>query len=203
MSDFLPIDKLEKTVVIPVSIKNGKIEYFYGGNLPEIKDVTAHLVVPAYAIKDKAKLKIFSSEREELILKTGETLLVEVKIEPQLLDKKHLDYLSFVDSTYEHRRHSLGYCIEINLIDDLLIILRGTKKAKLKSCKCFIPFLKDEAHSLNHAYTIISQEFEKQRISHSGNVFKDMYYLKNKNWTSIDVLRQKSESTNENSLISA
>ena len=85
--------------------------------------------------------------------------------------------------------------VEIELIDDLLIILRGTKKATLSRCKCTIPILNNqEANSLNHAYTLISQEFEKHRISHSGNVFKDIYYKKDDKWQPIDSFRDSLES---------
>ena len=198
MSSVLLTDKFKKTVVIPVLIKNGKIECLDGSELPEINDVIAHLVVPALAIKDKEILKTLSDEKEVSILEKDTLLLAQIKIDGS--DKLNNDFLFYLDYVREkyHPSKDIGGLInagfvEVILMNDLFITLRGTKKAKLKSCKCYIPFLKKEAYSLNHAYTLISQEFEKWRISHSGNVFKDIYCLENKRWTSIDNIREHIE----------
>jgi len=199
MSSILLIDKYSKTVVIPVSIKDGKIEYYGGGEIPKLNDVTiADLIVPAHAFKDQSKLKPFSEETKELILKSGERLLVQISTDSgNKLGKQYHAHLEYVRETYLHDTTGLAGArfVEIKLIDDLLIILRGTKKSTLSRCKCIIPVLNNqEANSLNHAYTLISQEFEKHRISHNGNVFKDIYYKKDKKWLPIDSFRDALES---------
>ena len=51
-------DSLNKTVSIPIRYANGKIEYFYGGKLPKLKDgVIGELILPAYAVEDKKFLE--------------------------------------------------------------------------------------------------------------------------------------------------
>ncbi|BCG63905.1 MAG: hypothetical protein methR_P1651 [Methyloprofundus sp.] len=202
MSSFLPIDKDAKTVVIPVSIKDGKIEYYGEGEMPKMHDVSiADLIVPGHAFKDRSRLKEFMEEKTELILKSGERLLVQIAVKREnSLDKHFLTYFESVREMFQALKDIRGLTnpefVEIELLDDLKITLRGTKKATLSRCKCKIPILNNvEAYSLNHAYTLISQEFEKHRISHSGNVFKDIYYKKDDNkWLPIDSFRDALES---------
>lgn len=56
-------DSLNKTVSIPIRYANGKIEYFYGGKLPKLKDgVIGELILPAYALEDKKFLENISKE---------------------------------------------------------------------------------------------------------------------------------------------
>ena len=197
----LPIDKYAKTVVIPVSIKDGKIEYYGDGEMPKLHDVTiADLIVPAYAFKDRSELQELSEEKTELILIKGTQLLVQIAVKrANSLDKRLLSHLEFTRETYQPLKDIKGLnnaeFVEIELSDDLKIMLRGTKKATLNRCQCTIPILNNQkANSLNHAYTLISQKFEKHRISHSGNVFKDIYYKKDAKWLPIDSFRDALES---------
>ena len=58
-------------------------------------------------------------------------------------------------------------------------------------CKCNIPALEKDASSLNHAYTLLSREFEPDRISHGGNVFLNCYYYDEDNfWRNLDDKRE-------------
>lgn len=198
MSGFLPTDKSKKTIVIPVLIKNGKIQRLDGNELPEIKDVKAKLIVPAHAIKDKQEVISLSDEKDIFILKSGSILLAQVTIKPPMVSEQQLSYINDVRDKYRGYKNLTGCLVadclvEIELRTDLSMTIRGTKKAKLIGCECYIPFLDVPAYSLNHAYTLISQEFEKWRISHSGNVFEGMYYLKDDKWTCIGELRENIE----------
>mgnify|MGYP000285246194 CR=1 FL=1 len=201
MSSFLPTDKYAKTVVIPVSIKNGNVEYRGEGNMPEMPDDTfAELIVPAYAIKDQRLLNELSKEKKEKILNRGTRLLVQIAVRREnSLDKHFSHHFEYTRETFQPLKDIRGLIdpefVEIELLDDLIITLRGTKKATLNRCYCTIPVLDNiEAYSLNHAYTLISQEFEKHRISHSGNVFKDIYYNDKDMWLPIANLRDALES---------
>ena len=75
--DTYPIPEYyKKTVVIPVRIINGRLEWFYKGKMPEFKDeVIADLIVPHYAIKDKEMLSKLSDERVVEILPKQEGLV--------------------------------------------------------------------------------------------------------------------------------
>ena len=56
--------------------------------------------------------------------------------------------------------------------------LKGSKLGRLGPVKCIIPSLKEpRAESLNHAYRLVSEAFEPERISHAGNVFKKVVYV--------------------------
>ena len=49
----------QNTIKIPVRVKNGVIQNYYGGPLPEIYDkVFGELIFPEYAIKDKDFIKM-------------------------------------------------------------------------------------------------------------------------------------------------
>lgn len=165
-------DKTAKTVRIPVRVKDGEIEYFYEENtsfLKKIKDGTImELIVPEYALQDKELTHKLNTEHEVFFLPKGTVLLADMNVEIVSADMK-----PFVKSP-EGFIYSHGF--EIELLEDQRLVLRGSKRAKLFPCKCKIPLLNEEAISLNHAYTLISQKVETSRSSHSGNVFNKIYY---------------------------
>ncbi|NOQ63965.1 MAG: hypothetical protein GQ582_05585 [Methyloprofundus sp.] len=201
MSSFLPIDKHAKTAVIRVIMKNGRFEYYGEEEMPEIREGTlAELTVPCSAFENPRKLRIFSEERKEFILKKETTLLVQIAVRRNnSLDKRFLTYFESTRETLQPLKDMGDLTdpefVEIKLLDNLIITLRGTKKATLNRCYCIIPILNNQqAYSLNHAYTVISEAFEKHRISHSGNVFKDVYYKENSKWLPIASLRDALES---------
>src|SRR5262245_38230800 len=67
----------------------------------------------------------------------------------------------------------------IALQDVLYLHLRGTKAPTLSVTTCAIPALKNKAaRSVNHACTLLSQEIERHRISHTTNVFRTVYFLR-------------------------
>lgn len=82
--------------------------------------------------------------------------------------------------------------VEVQLLEPLYLWHRGMKSSVLSSCRCFIPALKEEASSLNHAYTMISKKFETKRQTNTGNVFKKVYYqAQGKSWEPLHRLREK------------
>ena len=194
---FIP-DSTAKTVHIPIRIKDGQIEYFYEENtsfLEQIKDtVIAELIIPEHALKDDELKKKLNAEHEVVFLKKGTILLAEMKIEHETDEMKH--FLKSSDG------YPFIFGFEIELLKDQKLILRGSKKAKLSSCECKIPFLKQNAISLNHAYTLISQKVEISRSSHSGNVFNKLFYLKDGHYEKIGALRDEFEADFESELIS-
>lgn len=59
------LGKDAKTVKIPVRIVNGQVKYFYGGNLPKIKDgIIGELILPEYGIVDDLFLEISQMKYE-------------------------------------------------------------------------------------------------------------------------------------------
>ena len=184
-------DPSEKKVLIPIKIVNGKIEYLYGGALPELEDgIIGELLVPRYAILDNKVRELLDKEEVVELLPSGSSLraLVTIRngISPE--QKNYLVPAMKIQQT--------GWLVEVVLLEALRLKLRGTKKGELMDCKCRIPALSNrEAISVNQAYTLISEKFEPSRKSHSGNVFTKVYCHDSKGeWQQLDELRGKAES---------
>ena len=83
-----------------------------------------------------------------------------------------------------------GYLLaEVILLEPLSILVDGSERTKLNDCHCGIFLLDTDARSLNHAFTLLSQEFEVDRMSHTGNVFRQGFTYQRKRWLSLDDLR--------------
>ena len=68
-------------------------------------------------------------------------------------------------------------------------LVDGSERAKLSECRCGIFLLQKEARSLNHAFTLLSEHFETERLSHTGNVFRQGFTKHNGHWVCLDDLR--------------
>lgn len=176
-----------KTVRIPVRIhSDGRIEYFYGGSLPSIRDGTiGDLVVPEYSLTEKDEVRLIQKEDVVLLLASGSTIRFAIdgtQTHPSL--QKHLR--PKLASSGNNKSHA----VEVELRGDLELQLRGTKQAILKKVECWIPSLERTAKSLNHAYGLVSEWFETNRISHSGNVFMLGYFKEEKTWIQLNTIRE-------------
>ena len=60
---------------------------------------------------------------------------------------------------------------EVTILEPLVVSVDGSERAKLNKCRR-ISVLGTEAKSLNHAFTSLAIEFEADRMSHSGNIFR-------------------------------
>jgi hypothetical protein len=193
-------DPFSKTVVVPVRIRNGRVEFFYGGDLPGLEEGTiGDLVVPAFALRDQALVGPLSNFLDVPVLPAGSVLLAGLRptaAHPGLLTERGrgrlpLDYGAFG---------------EIELLEPLELRIRGTRKPALKACRCRIPALTGTngdpaagmAESVNHAYSQLSAAFEKHRRSHTGNVFEVVFYRsvdaqRQRVWEPLKALRQRLE----------
>lgn len=199
---FYPILESKK-VTIPVIIRDGKLEYFYGGSLPEFEgSYIGDLVLPESSIKDKEFLNMLQKEVEAEILPENTKLYIVMNpMSYEHVDNKYvLKANSIKTLNYEFSGKIL---VALILIEPLRILTRGTKKAILLPTKCFIPSLELVFESLNTAYTKISEKYEPNRRTHSGNVFdKCLYHSYDEDiWLSIDYLRGSEEAKYEYSLI--
>lgn len=200
---FIP-DELEKTIKIPIQVRHGKVEFYFGGPLPTLEEgVIGDLVVPAFAVLDSKARKLFSEERKIPLFKKATLLYVQLRprkpehtkdlaaylLQPFL--KGTLSYIQLEQETPEVRAvepvkiqdHSLDTIrvfARIELQDVLYLQLRGTKAPTLSQTPCKVPALNKDARSVNHACTLLSEEIERQRISHTTNVFKTVYFLRRK-----------------------
>jgi hypothetical protein len=76
----------------------------------------------------------------------------------------------------------------------LWMALEGARTISLISSSVLLPkaVSKDAVRSLNHAYTRLSEHFETQRISHTGNVYEQVLYQEpNGLWYPLKVFRDE------------
>ena len=172
------LNRDDKTVVIPVKWVKGEFQYFYSGKMPKLREGTiGDLVVPAEAVDDKEFLSQLSRAHDSQDLLPRDTT-VYAAVSTQRIPKDLADIAKSGSSLFRGRLSSVTAAqfqdylfVEIVLEEPLWIQLRGTKSGRLKPAKCRIPSLNMKAQSLNHAYQLISEAFEPQRMSHTGNVF--------------------------------
>jgi hypothetical protein len=200
---FIP-DEQEKTVKIPIQVRAGKIQFYFDGPLPDLKEgIIGDLVVPAFAVLDPKVAKLFSEERKIPLFKKKTLLYVQLR--PETPDnakpfaahllrpflKGTLSYVqlhqetpeggkSVVAQLQDHSFDMLRVFATIELQDTLYLWLRGTKAPTLSETSCKIPALDKVARSVNHACTLLSEAIERHRISHTTNVFKSVYFLRQK-----------------------
>lgn len=192
-----------KTVTIPIKIVDGKVEYFYDDNV-KLRDLEnlryGELSVPKSYFGNEDTIKKLMREEVVDFLPKGTSLYAQVRRNDfnELPNEiKELTY-SFKD---EKNCFIEGKLIEIILEEDLKLLLRGSKRARLESCKCNIPILhksQKQVVSINQAYTLISEKVEPSRRSHGGNVFDKIYYMRSDSkYSKIDVLRNALEAKYE------
>ncbi|GEM_PF-681588 len=190
-------DSLEKTIRIPVIVMNGIIRYFYGGNLPTIEDgAIGDLIIPEYKVKDKRFVEISQWEEYKEILPVDSTIMVGIASTNIPNDKSKFAQKLRIDQL------TGDLYIGVKLLEPLRLQLRGSKRSNLLGVKCCIPDLDNfNATSINNAYTKISEVFEPNRKSHTGNVFEKCFYkCKNDKWYSLDSLRENIEGKCEEKL---
>ncbi|MBI3249161.1 MAG: hypothetical protein HYZ50_21870 [Deltaproteobacteria bacterium] len=178
-------DPFEKKVRIPVRVKNGRVVQLDGDSLPKIRDdAIGELILSAHSIEDSKIRESFQTEKIYELLPTDSSVflamspgVVPIERAHQLISPSDLKILG-------------GFLFaEVKLKETLKMKTRGTKNPILEPCSCFIPVLNKESQSLNHAFTLISTEFETKRISHTGNVFQRGFVKKGEKWLSLDNLR--------------
>ncbi len=185
-----------KTARIPIRIKDGKLSFLYDETIDLSKLIVgepiAEIIIPASSLKSPKLERIFNQEFSVEFFPQGTKLFCNlISANTKLSIKDEREFLhpdSRINSIF---RHGVFLFAEVLLLEDLRLIYRGTKEPQLKSCICYIPALSVEAKSLNHAYTLLSQNFQKHRAAHTGNVYEHFhFYNYDKNlFVKIDILR--------------
>lgn len=191
---FVP-DPLLKTTKIPVRIMNGKVEFFYGGDLPTLRDGTVgDLVVPSHALLSPSALDLMSQELDVEILSEPAIVWFAIKPSNEEDAKKYTEKLDVPGMGDYH-------FVRFNIEGQLFLHLQGTKKATLVDCECDNKALEIHAKSLNHAYRLVSRRLELQRRAHGGNVFLRAFYRDGKTYRPLSQLRDAYEARLEQHLI--
>lgn len=188
-------EKTMKTVKIKPKFNGNTFVTPKGEALPTLKEgATVEISVVATSLVDKEQARRLTATDRVELLPAGTLLYAIVRglpgidpsetPPPQELEDR--DYLRRCLHQHINNRFASGTApfmpegaVEAILLEPLFMTLRGDKLPKLEPCKCRIPYFgpmperPDDFHalSLNHALTLISERFEKGRISHSGNAF--------------------------------
>lgn len=130
----------------------------------------ADLVVPRSAVTEPALLELLLRQEERTILNAGTELLIEISVRS---NDQRLEEIQEVGVVHEAASPRFA---RLRLNEPLRLLLRGTNRGVLKPCRCDVLQLKERATSLNDAYSIAVRAFEPWRRSHTGNVFKKLFY---------------------------
>jgi hypothetical protein len=196
---FIP-DEHEKTVKIPIQVCEGKIQFYFDGPMPDLKEgIIGDLVLPSYAVLDPKARKLFSEERKIPLFKKKTLLYVQLRPataeDTKPFDKHLLRPYPKGSRFYVQLQLKGGKAVDaqlhdlsadmlrvfatIELQDILYLQLRGTKAPTLSETACKIPALNNQvARSVNHASSILSEAVEKQRMSYAVNVFRSVYVFR-------------------------
>lgn len=205
--EFRPRDNAE-TVEIPIQIEDGEIKMKVDSpdeeneELPKMRDgTTGTLTVLRSALEKDEDERRLVRELEEIILPTTQKVWFRIKIDHRRQEEFSDEARKFL------RNHDLpkvgnGYrLVPTSLHENLWLRHRGTKNPELKSCRCSLPGPlqeeidtdRSELGSINQAYTRLSEIFEVQRSTHTGNVYGKgfMRDLARGEWMKIGVLRRR------------
>ena len=85
----------------------------------------------------------------------------------------------------------------------LWLKVKGLERCELKASTVLMPEgFEEPAVSLNHAFTLLSERYEKHRLSHTGNVYSRVFYCEgNGHWFPLDDLRRGVLVTAERNLL--
>ena len=82
----------------------------------------------------------------------------------------------------------------------LWLLLSGTRTEAIRSNAIILPsdIADKPAQSLNHALTILSEVYERWRISHTGNIYERVFYrTTDDRWFPLGVLREAARGEHE------
>ena len=188
----MPPNSFAKIVRIPVRIQTGKIVQEDGKPIPEMRDnVLGELIVGYHDFKNSKEAAVFNAEQSVVLLPKDHQVFLGLSLSGlNQDDSKHLKSAVSAFITEKECLVINQLPVEVHLLDDLILTIRGTKNPILQACRCTIPILENkEARSLNHAYTLISTRYETKRISHSGNAFLRGLVKIGNQWKTLNQLR--------------
>lgn len=206
-------------VTVPVKRVGDRWEFFYGGDIP-VKDGTlGELTVHADQITDDRFRQHVSQELIVRILDEGTPLLVALSdrsASPSRIGPwPDPPPLQVPAGTTRFVRVILGPPRKKRLPDQrqlvaeperggLFLKLKGLDRCELRGSTVLLPeeIPGEPAISLNHAFTRLSQAYEKHRISNTGNVYTRVFYQdEDQLWYPLDDLRNGVQAAGERKLL--
>jgi hypothetical protein len=188
-------ERFGRTACIPIRVVVGGIQYFYGGPLPRLRDGTVgDLIVQESDLLDQRDVALLKQEQSVVLLPADSKVLLPVNprgdTEGVIVADSHGRCLpSFATAGW----------VETVLKGELRLRLRGTKSGILEPVPCLIPAISRQAISVNEAYRLVSERYEPNRRSHSGNVFELAHCWLGR-WRSLGELRDEVQAAHEKRL---
>lgn len=174
-----------KKVTLPVRRVGKHWEFFYGGDIPVDEGCIAELTVDAQSITNPSFLERVSQKLDVKILPVGATLLVALSDQSrhgarigQWPDAPREDIPNGTTRFEEVRIGPPKESRQWDQIEGLWLRLKGLERTEIRTSTILMPpgFPTPTATSLNHAFTLLSKEYETHRISNTGNVYKQFFY---------------------------
>lgn len=223
MSDkyFDPLWTAKTTV--PVKRIGDRWEFFYGGDVPVKEGTMGELTISTNQISDPTFFLRVTKEATFKVLEEGTSLLVALSDHSQsgsrigewptpspLNEPRGTTRWAQVKLGPPQKKNSPP---QIDLIPEtggLWLKVKGLERCELLSSTILMPsdvqmpdgFPDRSVNSLNHAFTLLSQNYEKHRISNTGNVYTRIFYRdKDECWYPLDDLRSGVQATRERQLL--
>lgn len=210
-------------VTVPVKRVGARWEFFYGGDVPVKEGTLGELSVSADQITDDRFRQRVSQELTVKILDEGQALLVALSdrsanggcigtwpdIYPQEVPAGTTRFERITLGPPKPKASDIHKDVQPELdgvteTGGLWLKLKGLERSELAASTVVMPkgFKPEVALSLNHAVTLLSQEFEKHRISNTGNVYTRVFYCEpSGKWYPLNDLRQGVQAAEERKLI--
>lgn len=203
-----------RRIRLPVQRVNGQWEFLYGGDVPLHDGAIAELVVDSCSIQDRDFLDLISQELSVQVLPQGTPLMVALSDQAYgwgaaLRPDIPLQYLPPGCTRFVMVHIGPKSKRQNDLFEEdeggLWLHQIGLDRCELECSPILMPegSAKQVAQSPNHAFTMLSEQYEQHRLSHTGNAYTQLFYQEtNGQWFLLSVLRDGMFKRAEDSLIS-
>lgn len=204
-----------KLMRLPMRYIDGQWVLEHGGDLPIIHGTPGELLVEARHVEDSPQKRLFMEEMFTPILDAGTTLMAIVDVQDWcevteeqksvLVRRERIDDRSHMLPARVASQGSFLVPIQLGKPTDWQVVRYSCEKTGLwlrtqgvsaigmisapvilPACVSPVP-----AASLNHAFTLLSETFEKWRRSHTGSVYRQfLYEEQNGEWYPLALLRK-------------
>lgn len=204
------MDGRGKLVRLPMKYIEGQWVLECGGDLPVSHGASGELLLEAASIEPSSAKDLFLEDERVKILPEGAALriLMDVRDWSSISDEQ-AKYLLHWEGVYPRPFLQLSpdhRFVEVHLSSSsprqatflsserggLWLRVQGVRAIGLGCSGVTLPacISTKPVQSLNHAYTVLSQIFEPWRTSHTGSVYRHVFYRENdSNWYPLRVLR--------------
>ncbi|MEO5812733.1 MAG: hypothetical protein ABIU96_10385 [Rhodanobacter sp.] len=197
---------------------NGHWELLYGGAVPAKEGALAELRLDASDIEDAQFLKAVSKKTNVKILDEGVELRVALTIK-EALDAEKGKYVLAPNATKHSNTAKISSTSRFVSIwlgsptdtqqkrnetrGGLWLSLEGMEPRYLEASMIQLPNVAglERAESLNHAFTLLSEQFETWRQAHTGSIYERVFYQEGQCWYPLDDLRNRAIVSAERTLI--